>query len=227
MNLLRRIHVLRVTNEAERQLALQVMRVTYRDEKGWVRDDSKLIASEDVSNEAVSWFVACDGELPVGVIRVLYEPPLDLYRAYGFRVVSSTLDLDQFIRNNRIAEIGRFAVLSEYRRNVQIVAALMNSAARDTVEREFSHYITDVFEGEQHSPFQFHSRVMGFQVVATHEKGELNCPCRRLTMVLDLRTAYRRLRAQNGWIFRALTNGWEERLHQRLMEDPCEVAAAK
>ena len=90
-------------------------------------------------------------------------------------------------------------------------------AAGDTIERGFTHYITDVFEGEPHSPFKFHSRVMGFQVVATHETGELNCPCRRITMLLDLRQTYLRLRLTNNWMFRTTTRGWEAHLHQQML----------
>jgi ribosomal protein S18 acetylase RimI-like enzyme len=212
-----RISVLRVTDEAGRQQALGVMRTIYRDEKNWVVEDAKLIAAEDITSQTVSWFVACADHRPVGVLRVLYEPPLDLYKAYGFKVVAKGVDLDAFIRNNRLAEIGRFAILPEWRKNIRVAATLMSAAARDTLERGFTHYITDVFEGEQHSPYKFHSRVMGFQVVATHETGELNCPCRRITMLLDLKQTYLRLRLTNNWVFRTLTNGWDERLHERLL----------
>ena len=35
-------------------------------------------------------------------------------------------------------------------------------------------------------------------------------------MILDLKAAYQRLRARRNWIFRYLTGGWAEALHQRL-----------
>jgi ribosomal protein S18 acetylase RimI-like enzyme len=213
------IQVRRVTDEASRQQALTVMRAIYRDEKNWVQADEKLIAADDLRRPEVSWFLVSEGDKPVGVLRVLYEPPLDLYKAYGFKVVAKDIDLDAFIRHNRIAEIGRFAILPEYRRNIRVAGALMNAASRDTIERGFTHYITDVFEGEQHSPYDFHTRVMGFQVVATHDTGELNCPCRRITLILDLKQGYRRLRAANNWAFRAITDGWPPSLHERLMAD--------
>ena len=212
-----RVRVSRVSDAKSREDALAVMKVIYRDEKNWVQDDEKLIATADITSDIVSWFVARAGGKPVGVLRVLYQPPLDLYQSYGFKVVVKDIDLDAFIRENRIAEIGRFAILPEYRKNVRVAATLMSAASRDTLERGFTHYITDVFEGEQHSPYKFHSRVMGFQVVATHEKGELNCDCRRITMLLDLKQTYLRLRLRNNWIFRTMTNGWDERLHQRLL----------
>lgn len=211
------IHVQRIADETARQQALTVMRAIYRDEKNWVQADEKLIAAADLTRPEVSWFLASDGATPVGVLRVLYEPPLDLYKAYGFKVVAKGIDLDAFIRHNRIAEIGRFAILPEQRRNVRVAGSLMCAASRDTVDRGFTHYITDVFEGEQHSPYEFHTRVMGFQVVATHDTGELNCPCRRITLILDLKQAYLRLRATNNWAYRTLTHGWTDAMHERVM----------
>ena len=58
---------------------------------------------------------------------------------------------------------------------------------------------------------------MGFQQVATHDVGELNCASRRITLVLDLAESYKRLRAKGTWIYRYLTEGWDERLHQRFI----------
>jgi len=207
------LRVTRITDESGRQKALGVMRSTYRDEKHWISTDDKLVSLEELQDGAVSWFVAEQAGEPVGVLRVLYEPPLDLYAAYGFKLVANDLDLEAFVRNNCIAEIGRFAVVPAQRGNVLVAAALMRGAVAETVRRNFSHYITDVFEGEEHSPFNFHTRVLGFQVVATHDVGELNCPNRRITMVLDLKQCYLRLRASRSWLFRYLTESWSDDMH--------------
>ena len=215
-----RINVFRVENEPGRQQVLQVMRAIYRDEKDWVKNDDKLIDAADLTNPAVSWFVVRDGETPVGVLRVLYEPPLDLYKTYGFKIVVKGVDLDAFIRNNRIAEIGRFAILPEYRGAIRAALQLMNAAVKDTLDRKFTHYITDVFEGEKHSPYEFHTRVMGFQVVATHDTGELNCACRRLTMLLDIRAGYKRLVESGGMVYRAVTAGFTPEMIDFLLEEP-------
>ncbi len=212
------IQVLRIENENGRQLALEVMRAIYRDEKNWVQADEKLVAREEITDPAISWFVVLSDGRPAGVLRVLYEPPLDLYQTYGLKFVNQGLDIEALLRRSRIAEIGRFAVLPEHRRSVLVAVALMRAAARETVERNFSHYITDVFEGEKHSPYEFHTRVMGFQLIATHDTGELNCPNRRLTMLLDIRSAYQRLRQEKSWAFRYLTEGWEPQLHERMGE---------
>ena len=219
------IQTLRIENETGRQLALAVMRAIYRDEKNWVQADEKLVARAEITDPAISWFVVLSDGRPAGVLRVLYEPPLDLYHTYSLKFVNEGLDIEALLRRSRIAEIGRFAVLPEHRRSVLVAVALMRAAARETVERNFSHYITDVFEGEKHSPYEFHTRVMGFQLIATHDTGELNCPNRRLTMLLDIRSAYRRLREEKSWAFRYLTEGWEPRLHE-LMQTPARPATA-
>ena len=42
------------------------------------------------------------------------------------------------------------------------------------------------------------------------------CRSRRITMVLDLKAAYRRLRDGQSWVFRTLTADWDAGLHGRL-----------
>jgi hypothetical protein len=212
------IQVSRIENEAGRQMALEVMRAIYRDEKNWVQDDEKLVAAAEITDPCISWFVVTSDGHAAGVVRVLYEPPQDLYETYGMKFLDEGADLKTLLRSGRIAEIGRFAVLPDHRRSVLVAVALMRAAARETVERDFSHYITDVFEGERHSPYEFHTRVMGFKLIATHDTGELNCPNRRLTMLLDIRCAYERLRQEKSWAFRYLTEGWEPWLHERMAQ---------
>lgn len=217
MSLKDRIRVVRVESESDRAQAMKVLKATYREEKNWVADETKMFDQRDMTNGKVSWFVTFVGDEPVGVLRVLYEPPLDLYAAYGFKQIDNSIDIDRFIRHNRIAEIGRFAVLPEYRKFIGVVGALMREASKETVERGFTHYITDIFEGEKHSPYLFHTRVMGFKPVATHDVGELNCPLRRITLVLDIKEAYNRLRMTQKRVFRSLTEGWDASLHERLL----------
>jgi ribosomal protein S18 acetylase RimI-like enzyme len=215
MGLIDRLRVLRVGGPADRTLAMEVMRATYKQEKNWITTDEKLFPEAELGNPGVSWFVVLDGDRPVGTLRVLYDLPLDLYQEYGFKMLGG-IDLDEFVRRNRIAEIGRFAVLPEYRRHMVVVGALMREASRETVERGYTHYVTDIFDGEAHSPFNFHTRVLGFQPVATHDTGELNCPNRRITMILDLKVGYTRISEQGGWLFRFFTEGWPAHVHERL-----------
>lgn len=215
MALIERLHVIRVATDAQRAAAIEVMRATYKQEKNWITRDEKLFPDDELGNPGVSWFVVQDGTKPVGTLRVLYDLPLDQYKEYDFKTLGG-INLDEFIRKNRIAEIGRFAVLPEYRRHMAVVGALMREASRETVERGFTHYVTDIFEGEAHSPYNFHTRVLGFQPVATHDTGELNCPNRRITLILDLAAGYRRLREQGGWLFRFFTEGWPAAIHEKL-----------
>lgn len=224
---LSRISVVPVISECERQEALQILRATYEREKHWVADGSKVFSPDDLDRFDVAWFLARRSREPVGVLRVLFNPPLEVYAQYGFQPVpGANFDVTDFVKRSRVAEIGRFAVLPEHRKNHYIAAALMRAAVRDTVERRFTHYVTDIFEGEQHSPYLFHTRVMGFEPVATHDVGELNCPNRRITMVLDLQAAYGRLRRSGGWLFQYLTADWSDTLHQRLSGEEPKTAAA-
>ncbi len=208
------VTVFRVEDEEGRQQALEVMRAIYREEKGWVGDESRQIPAEDLERRDISWFVVRVKAQPIGVLRVLYDPPIGLYKEYGLEFEMKDINVEEFVAKHRIAEVGRFGVLSEFRKHIFVVAALMRAASTETVARGYTHYITDVFEDDPNSPYDFHTRVMGFERVATHEHGELNCRSRRITMVLDLKASYARLKKRGGWIFRFLTGDWPEKLHR-------------
>ena len=130
------------------------------------------------------------------MLRTLFDPPLLQYARYGLRLIDPRVDVEKFLRQHRIAEVGRFAVMPEHRGNMMLVAALMRSATEEMVTRGYTHVITDVFEDDPHSPLGFHTRVMGFRPVATHDHGELNCKSRRITLLLDMEASYRRLKAR-------------------------------
>lgn len=211
-----RVAALRVTDEAARRGVVDVLRTTYQHEKGWVADPETQIPAADLVRPDIGWFLATRSGRPAGCLRVFYDPPLSAYAAYGFKPLDANLKVEEFIRHNRLAEIGRFAVLPDSRGQVKIAAALMREATRETVQRGYTHFVTDVFEDDPHSPYGFHTRVMGFFPVATHDTGELNCASRRITLVLDLRACYQRLEAQGSWLFRYLTGDWDESLRRRL-----------
>jgi ribosomal protein S18 acetylase RimI-like enzyme len=216
MNIESRFSVQRVVDEAGRQQVIEVLRATYLREKRWVSDPEAQIPPEDLQCDDISWFVVSRRSRPAGVLRVRYDPPVAAYAKYGFKLLDPDLPVESFLREHRIAEIGRFAVVPRYRRRFMVAAALIRAACGETVERGYTHFITDVFEDEAHSPYGFHTRVMGFHPVATHEVGELNCRNRRITMVLDLKAAYQRLRRRGNWIYRYLTGHWDDALHRRL-----------
>jgi hypothetical protein len=207
----------RVSDEAGRRDVIDILRATYHAEKRWVNDPTGQIPASDLAREDISWFIVRIDGTPAGVLRVLYDPPLAEYAKYGFKLLDKAPDINEFLRDNRVAEIGRFAVLPAYRGKIMLAAALMGRATEETLERGFTHFVTDVFEDDPHSPLGFHTRVMGFRAVATHDVGELHSRSRRITMILDLKAAYKRLRARKNWVFRYLTGSWAEALHQRLV----------
>lgn len=206
----------RVADQAARRAVVKVLRATYHREKQWVSDPASQFPPDDLTRDDISWFVARVDGKPVGVMRVLYDPPLLEYAKYGFKLLASAPRIEDFVKTNRVAEIGRFAVLPEYRGKFMIAAELMRAATEETVVRGYTHFVTDVFEDDPHSPLGFHTRVMGFLPVATHDVGELQSRSRRITMVLDLKDCYRRLSVRRSWFFRFMTGQWAEALHQRL-----------
>ncbi|MFM1815634.1 MAG: hypothetical protein RLZ98_2329 [Pseudomonadota bacterium] len=208
----------RVENEEQRQKALAVLKATYQEEKAWVLDAESVFPEADLSDAKISWFLATARGKPVGVLRVVYDPPIEQYIAYAPKPIdfASDINIADFVRNERIAEIGRFAVVPERRNGVGVVLSLMRAATREVVAREYSQLITDVFENDPHSPFGFHTRIVGFRPVATHEIGELRYKGKRITLVLDIKVAYQCFRARGHWFFRTMTRGWTEAMHKRL-----------
>jgi hypothetical protein len=210
-----RVESVRISDEAERRAALEVLGATYQTEKGWVSDPGHQFPVADLERPDIAWFLVRFEGRPAGVLRTLFDPPLLQYAKYGLQLIDPRVDVDAFLRRHRIAEVGRFAVTAEHRGNVMLAAALMRAATQEMVARGYTHVITDVFEDDPHSPLGFHTRVMGFRPVATHDQGELNCRSRRITLLLDLEWSYRRLKARGNWIYRYLTARWPDALHRR------------
>jgi len=216
MKMLRLTRAKRVATESDRQRALTVMRATYQREKGWVHDVEPMFPQVDLLRGDVSWFIAARRNEPMGVLRVLYDPPIDQYQKYGLTPIDAALKVDDFIRSERIAEVGRFAVIPERRKGVGVVLSLMRAATREIVFRGYTQLVTDVFENDPHSPLRFHTRIIGFRPVATHEIGELSFKGRRITLLLDIKIAYQTLKSRGTWFFRAMTKDWTEVMHKRL-----------
>jgi hypothetical protein len=211
-----RVQAERICDETGRAAALGVLRATYQSEKGWIVDPAHQLPASDLQRPDITWFlVRLEGE-PVGVLRTHYDPPLLQYAKYGLKLIDQRIDIEKFIKHNRIAEVGRFAIVAPHRNNVLLAVALMRASTEEVVARGYTHLVTDVFEDDPHSPLGFHTRVMGFLPVATHDHGELNCKSRRITLLLDLKLTYRRLRARGNWVYRYLTARWPDAFHRRL-----------
>ncbi len=206
----------RVESEEDRIKALAVLERTYAQEKGWVLDASSMFPASDLGRQDISWFVATKRGEAVGVLRVVYDPSLGGYASYGLESVDPNVDIAKFIASNRIAEIGRFAVVPERRTGVGVVLSLMRASTREIVRLGYTQLITDVFENDPHSPLGFHTRVIGFKKVATHEMGELRHKGRRITLLLDIKLGYRNLKLRGNRFFRAVTRGWTPAMHESL-----------
>jgi hypothetical protein len=216
VKLIRFTRTRRVQTEADRQRALAVLRTTYQDEKAWVLDVEPMFPAIDLERDDLSWFLATFRDRPVGVLRVSYNPPFEQYLEYGLKPVDDSLKIEAFIQKERIAEIGRFAVIPERRSGIAVVLSLMRVATREVVARGYTQLVTDVFENDPHSPFGFHTRVFGFRLVATHEVGELRFKGRRMTLLLDIKVAYQSLKRRGTWFYKVMTKGWTPTMHKSL-----------
>lgn len=212
----RNLTVRRVGDEAGRQAVIAVLAATYGEEKHWVNNPEAQIPPGDVVRDDIDWFVAEAAGEPCGVVRVLREPPIAAYARYDLKSLDPSLRIEDFIDQTGIAEVGRFAVLPDRRRQFLVAAALMRAVTVAALQHGVTRLITDVFEDDPNSPFGFHTRVLGFRPVATHDFGELNSVSRRITLVLDIASAYKRLRHRNHWFYRYVTCALSEELHERL-----------
>ena len=212
----------RVIDETDRRRAVEILASTYHREKHWVTDPAAQIPAGDLERSDIAWFIAAPGDCAAGTLRVWYDPTYTQYAAYGLKLLDPALRIEEFMRRNRIAEVARFAVKAEFRGKLMIAAALMRAATEEAVARGYTHLVTDVFEDDPHSPYHFHTKVLGFLPVATHDVGELHCRSRRITLVLDIKLAYQRMGKSGNWLFRYLTRTWDDSLHRRLAcEEPC------
>ncbi|KAA6232692.1 GNAT family N-acetyltransferase [Chlorobium phaeovibrioides] len=200
------VTVRKIESAADRHRALEVIEQVFRREKNWISAVHEQMPEGVENDSRVSWFLAEVNGRPAGIIRLLYDPPLELPEGYGVSFEPG-VDLEKLRTAGRYAEIGRFMILGEYRRNPRVALRLMRSATAEVVERDYTHFITDVFEGEANSPFNFHTRVLGFEVVGKHLFGDLNCSSTRIILTLDILKLYRRVKNSRSRIYMELTEG--------------------
>jgi hypothetical protein len=196
----------KVSTPDDRAAALTVVEQVYRREKGWVDIPETEIPEQVGKLDRISWFLARVDGKPVGLIRILYDFPLELPPELEVKL-ERNIDFEAAKRGRRFAEVARFMIVPRHRRNIRVALSLMQAAITEVVRRGYTHLITAVYDGDPHSPLKFHMRVLGFERIGTHKHGELDCDLVRVILVLDIARAYRRLKQRQNRLFRELAAG--------------------
>ena len=209
------ITVSKIVGPGERIEAMTVIEQVFVREKKWI-DAVHGQLPDELSTCRYSWFLARVGGQPAGVMRLHYDPQLDLPESCQVSLEPG-IDLEIVKASGRFAEIGRFMILPQYRRQYLVALRLMRAATAEVVERGYTHFITDVFEREAHSPLNFHIRVLGFEVIGRHLFGELNCSSTRIILTLDILKLYNRIKDSRSRFYQELAEGLHAAIGQRLL----------
>jgi hypothetical protein len=212
---MKNITVKKVFAAEDRERALAVVETVYLQEKQWIRNAGIEIPADVADRQDQSWFLVSAGDEPAGVIRLLYDPPLEMPAEFGV-TLEPDVDLEGLKRHGRFVDIGRFMIVPRHRRNIRVVLRLMRAAILEVVGRGYTHFLTDVFENDPHSPLRFHTQVLGFERIGTHRHGELACASSRILLILDLARAYRRLKERDNKVWKELGEGVRDLMESRL-----------
>jgi len=200
------ITVSKVLSPHDRIEALGVIEEVFVREKQWMNFADDQIPESIAGNQQYSWFIARVGGRPAGVMRLHYDPPLELPDSCQMTFAPG-IDLETLRGAGSYVEIGRFMIKPQFRRQYLVALRLMRTASAEVVERHYTHFITDVFEGEEHSPLNFHTRVLGFEVIGSHLFGELNCSSTRIILTLDIIKLYNRIKDSRNRMYQELAEG--------------------
>ena len=215
----------KVVSSADREKALAVIEDVYRREKRWIADAAAEISPDTPGADHAgdggladrrSWFLVTVDGRPAGVIRLVYDPPLELPAELDV-TLEPDVDLEQLQRRGRFVDIGRFMIVPRYRRNIRVVLRLMREAIVEVVERGYTHFLTSVFADDPHSPLGFHTRVLGFERIGTHRTGELACASVRILLILDIARAYLRLKRRRNLVWKELAASVRDTMERRLL----------
>lgn len=198
----------RVSDAASRLDALSIVQQVYQQEKGWVANADGEFPESALSSPTSNWFLARLGDEAAGVVRLTYDPSFELPQAAGLEI-DPGVDLARLTASGRFAEVGRLMIAPRFRARTAVVLALMRAALAEVVQRGYTHLLTVVFEDDPHSPYGFHTRVLGFERIGTHRHGELACESRRIILTLDIARAFERLRGPRSKLVQALAGGLE------------------
>ncbi len=200
------ITVSKIVNASDRDTALDIIDKVFCIEKNWISSAYNQIPEDISENSAYSWFIAKVNDNPAGLLRLQYDPSFDIPAEYDVRLMPG-IEIETLKKAGRYVEIGRFMILEKFRKNYRIALHLMRAATAEVIDRDYTHFITDVFEGEKHSPLHFHTRVLGFEVIGTHMLGELNCSSTRIILTLDILNLYSRIKDSRSRIYQELIYG--------------------
>ncbi len=209
------INTVKVADAATRAQALQVIEQVYLKEKNWIRLPENEIPENIGESAKYSWFLASVNGQPAGVIRLVYDPSL-VFPAELEVTLDSHVDLERMAREYKLVDIGRFMIVPGYRKNIRVVLKLMRAAIKEVVERGYTHFLTDVFESDPNSPLHFHTKILGFERIGSHLRGELNCSSTRIILTLDILKSYQRLKERKDKIYLEVTEGIRDLLDEKL-----------
>lgn len=209
------IKTIKVTDAKTREQAIQVITKVYLLEKNWISIPEDEISIGISSSAKFSWFLTIVNDEPAGVIRLTYDPSLEFPSEMGV-TLNQGIDLEQMAKECKMVEIGRFMILPQYRKNIRVALRLMRASIKEVVERGYTHFLTDVFENDPHSPLHFHTKVLGFERIGSHLRGELNCSSTRIILTLDILKCYQKLKVGKNKIYQEVTDGIRELLDEQL-----------
>ncbi|HHE32460.1 MAG TPA: GNAT family N-acetyltransferase [Chlorobaculum parvum] len=200
------ITVSKVLSSRDRLDALSVIEEVFVREKQWMQEIEEQIPHDLDNNREFSWFLARVNGKPAGIMRLQYDPSLELPESCQASFEPG-IDMETLKAAGQYVEIGRFMIRPQFRHQYRVALRLMRAATAEVVERGYTHFITDVFKGEEHSPLNFHTRVLGFEVIGSHLFGELNCSSTRIILTLDILKLYNRIKDSRSRLYQELAEG--------------------
>jgi hypothetical protein len=209
------IHAVKVRTADDIKDALKVIKEVYLKEKNWIFSLADQIPEDLEKHNEISWFLVRLNKRPAGVLRLLYDPSLEFPPEFKVEL-NKNININKLKSEGSYVEIGRFMIIPKYRKYILIALRLIRAAIKEVVERDYTHFITDVFENEPNSPLNFHTRILGFEIIGRHLFGELNCSCSRIILTLDILKAYKKLKERRSKIYSKITEGISELLEKKL-----------